>query len=303
MRPLNWLSGARHTGTARRRSVAKVKPRRRPWRETLARSFALWAKLPGAARFWITATATVGLVALAFQVTGAGARLSAAGAAALDRFAEANGLTVQQVTVVGREVVRAKDVLAALQVTRGQSILAVDVEAARERLVALSWVQAAAVERRLPDTIHVRLVERRPMALWQIDKRILLVDQNGIAIDSDAKGLANYARLPQIVGPDAPAAAAELLELYARTPTLGKRVRAAIRVGKRRWNLRFDNGVTVSMPEEGLSEAWDRLAELEQSYRILARDVVVVDLRQPDRLIVRLSDGAEQQVSVPAKNT
>lgn len=303
MRPLNWLSGSRRAGTVRRRSVAKVKPRRRPWREVLGRSAGWFARLAPATRFKLALVALLALLGLGFQVTGVTAQFQAGAALALDRFARANGLTVQQVTVVGREVVRAKDVLAALGVERGQSILSVDVEAARERLAALSWVQAAAVARRMPDTIHVRLVERRPMALWQIDKRILLVDQNGIAIDGDTKGLANYAQLPQIVGPDAPAAAAELLELYARTPALAKRVQAAIRVGKRRWNLRFDNGVTVAMPELGLSEAWDRLAELEDSYRILARDVVVVDLRQPDRLIVRLSDGAEQQVTVPAKNT
>ena len=48
----------------------------------------------------------------------------------------------------------------------------------------------------------------------------------------------------------------------------------------------------------------DRLARLERTERLLSRDIVVVDLRQPDRLLVRLSDGAVERMNVPpAKNT
>jgi cell division protein FtsQ len=70
-------------------------------------------------------------------------------------------------------------------------------------------------------------------------------------------------------------------------PELMVRVRAAVRVGGRRWNLRLDNGIDVRLPEDDPEQAWARLAEYERRHRILARDVRVLDLRLPDRLIVR----------------
>ena len=67
------------------------------------------------------------------------------------------------------------------------------------------------------------------------------------------------------------------------------RVAAAVRVGGRRWTLHLDNGIDVELPEEKLQEAWAQLAQLERTNRLLARDVQVVDMRLPDRLVVRVT--------------
>ena len=64
-------------------------------------------------------------------------------------------------------------------------------------------------------------------------------------------------------------------------------VKAAVRVGGRRWNLRLEGDIDVRLPELDTAAAWARLAEYEKTHRVLERDVQVLDLRQPDRLIVR----------------
>jgi cell division protein FtsQ len=70
-------------------------------------------------------------------------------------------------------------------------------------------------------------------------------------------------------------------------------VRAAVRVGGRRWNLRLAGGIDVQLPEQDPSSAWLRLAQYQRSHSVLSRDVTVVDLRLPDRLIVRKSPQRE----------
>ncbi|MCH7555160.1 MAG: cell division protein FtsQ, partial [Proteobacteria bacterium] len=55
----------------------------------------------------------------------------------------------------------------------------------------------------------------------------------------------------------------------------------------RRWNLRLDNGVDVELPEAGINAAWRRLADIERRHRLLSRDITAIDLRLPDRLVVR----------------
>ena len=194
------------------------------------------------------------------------------------------GLTVQEILVLGRRETSRQELLAAVRLARGAPILAFDPDGARRRIERLPWVRTVTVERRLPDTVLLRLVERQPLALWQHKGRFSLIDRQGAVIEDGDIG--RFPDLLVVVGEDAPEAAAELREVLMTQPELMVRVRAAARVGGRRWNLRLDNGIDVRLPEEDVASAWARLAEYERSHRILARDVEVLDLRLPDRLIV-----------------
>jgi cell division protein FtsQ len=211
------------------------------------------------------------------------------------------GLVVRQVLAEGRVETTQGDILKALGIRGGEPILAVDPDAARARVEALPWVRSAAVERRLPDTIRVRIVERRPMAWWQKDGKLVLIDRAGEPIP--AAPPARYSNLVVLVGDDAPAHAAELLAMLAREPELAARVRAAVRVGARRWNLRIDDAIDVRLPEEGAEVAWTKLGELERKDRILSRDIAAVDLRLPDRLIVQTKSGRPPSLAGNGRDT
>ena len=197
----------------------------------------------------------------------------------------AGGLIVGEVYVSGRHWTPRDEVLDALAVERGTPLLNFDPEAARQRIEAIGWIRAATVERHLPDTVFVRLDERTPLALWQRDGRLVVVDRDGVVIDgAEAE---RFAKLLVIVGEDAPVNVVSLIGIMSSEPTLVKRVEAAVRVGGRRWNLHLDNGIDVQLPEEGIANAWRRLADYERQHRLLARDIAGVDLRLPDRLVVR----------------
>ncbi|HEX9836247.1 MAG TPA: cell division protein FtsQ/DivIB, partial [Alphaproteobacteria bacterium] len=79
--------------------------------------------------------------------------------------------------------------------------------------------------------------------------------------------------------------------MLKREPDLAGRVRAAVRVGQRRWNVKLDGGIDVRLPEENAAAAWAKLGDLERKHSILSRDVEAVDLRLPDRLIVQTKSG------------
>jgi len=196
------------------------------------------------------------------------------------------GLSVGNVFLEGRENADKDDVMTALQVRRGAPLFGFDLFAAKARLEALPWVQSAAVERRTPDTIYVRIVEREPFALWQHDGRVMLVDHEGVVLTD--KGLNRFGNLMLLVGPEAPAHAQELFDLIAVEPDLAKRVTAAVRVGGRRWNVQLDDSIEVKLPEDDAAGAWSRLAQVERTQGILKRDLAAVDLRLPDRLVVTL---------------
>lgn len=217
------------------------------------------------------------------------------------------GWRIADIEVEGRETTDREMITEALGVGFGAPILAVNLRQARERLEALPWVRSAVIERRLPDTIHVQLVERKPLALWQNNGRIQLIDRNGEIIPGAR--LDRFAKLPMVVGPDAAEHAAGLLTMLDGEPDLAKRVTAAVRVSGRRWNLRVDNAIDVLLPADDPASAWSELARLERSSAVLKRDVQAVDLRLSDRLVLKVNPQpakeapASKKGRLPAKNT
>lgn len=228
-----------------------------------------------------------GYLALSGAVAGAADWV---GARALRATAEA-GITLRDILVEGRQRAAAADLVAALGHRPGAPLLAIDPAAVRERLERVAWVESVAVERRFPDVLYLRITEREPMAVWQHNGRFSLVDRAGDVIVID--DVAAYPDLPFVVGADAPAHLPALLRVVARDPEMWGRVEAAVRVAGRRWNLRLDNGIDVRLPEDDMAAAWARLGALHRRHGLLARDITVVDLRIPDRLVVRLRPGAE----------
>jgi len=200
------------------------------------------------------------------------------------------GLVVTDIEITGRETTDVATVMAALAAARGTPILAISPARAKEQLEALPWVRSATIERRLPSILFVRLIERHPLALWQHDKMQQLIDRDGTVIPVD--DLSRFAHLPVVVGDGAATSAAALIDMLAREPELAQRVRAAVWIGDRRWDVHFDNGVDVKLPAESPQAAWSELARIEREQKLLARDIAVIDMRLPDRLVIRLGPTA-----------
>lgn len=200
------------------------------------------------------------------------------------------GFSLRELKVEGRAETSKDDILAAVAAGKGDPILGLDIEAVRERLVALPWIVEASVERRFPDELVVLVKEAEPMALWQKKQQLYLVSRDGDVIE--AANIKKYAKLLIIVGDDAPLHAQPLFDMLALEPELRKRVTAAVFVGKRRWNLRLDNDIDVKLPETGASEAWRLLADLDRRHQLLAKNIVAIDLRSPDKVVVRQAPAA-----------
>jgi len=209
-------------------------------------------------------------------------------AVAGQRFIDATagaGYALAALEVEGRKETPKEDVMLALGAIRGDPILDIDLEAARQRIVDLPWVTEAVVERRLPGTLRVTLTEAQPLALWQKKGTFYLVSRTGDVLA--VKDVARFGKLPVIVGDAAPQKAGDLFAMLALEPDLQRRVTAAVLVGNRRWNLRLDNGVDVKLPETDAAGAWLRFAGLERQHHLLDKDISVIDLRQEDKLVVR----------------
>lgn len=212
------------------------------------------------------------------------------------------GFSVTKLLIDGRRYVDRGDLKQAIDIEPGESIFSPDLIAIKTRLEQLSWIRTATVERHLPDTIYIRLEERKPLALWQRKNKVSLVDAEGkILTDTN---LARFRSLLMIVGEDAPRYAPDLVAMLAAEPKFGERVESAKRIGGRRWDLYLKNGVEVRLPEDDMGQAMKRLAEAQDDAKLLDRNVVAIDMRDPIRIIVQTAPGQaeEYQAAYDSRN-
>lgn len=220
------------------------------------------------------------------------------------------GFSVHDIAVSGRTATEPEVILKTLGINRGDPILEVNLAEAKARLERLPWVASASIERHLPDTLYVQLSEREPMAIWQHDRKFTVIDREGRPLADAAemarRGNRDVERLPQVIGANAPGQVQKLLGALERVPALQKRLRAATWVGDRRWDLTLDNGVVVKLPEGGMQTALRQLHDVDATGKVLDRDVVSIDLRQPDRMVLQttvLLPGMEDDKKKSGKKT
>ncbi|MCG5235437.1 cell division protein FtsQ/DivIB [Xanthobacter oligotrophicus] len=201
------------------------------------------------------------------------------------------GFKVKEVNISGHNHVTPAEILETAGIKSSTSILFLNADEMRARLEALPWIQSASVRKFYPDRIDIAVAERQAFALWQVNGELKVIARDGIPIAPYSDD-PRYVQLPIVVGEGAQKKVGEVVDALARVPALRDQVRAAIRVAERRWTLKMRNGIDVRLPEEGLDEALVALMDLDREKKLLSRDVSIVDLRLPDRVVVRLSDAA-----------
>ena len=170
----------------------------------------------------------------------------------------------------------------------------VDVARIRERLLQFGWVKDARISRRLPDTLVVDIVERTPAALWQDSGRLAQIDADGVVLDRVS--IDKMPDLPLLIGPGANAQARQLGGLMNEVPTLKPQLASATWVGGRRWDLNFQSGETVALPEGAAAArtALIHFAKGEKEGGLLGRGFVRFDLRnwaRDGKMTVQLPKG------------
>ena len=196
-------------------------------------------------------------------------------------------LSLQVVNIEGHNRTTKEQVVQVLNLKQGMPILDVDLLDVQSRIAELPWVDSVSVERHLPDTIHIRIAEKTPIAVWQNNKTYFPLDETGEPIDDNETVLSG---LILVVGRDAPEYTADLIMALRKYPDIMDLVVSAVRVGDRRWNLILRDitaGTTVYLPETDIEEALTRLMEWQETEHVLDKDFSVIDLRIEDRLIVR----------------
>lgn len=169
----------------------------------------------------------------------------------------------------------------------------------RENLEKVSWIKSVMVQRQLPNTINVRIVERVPIAVFHVEDKMCFVDEDGVVLEDD--GFGSFNNLPIIAGEKAETDAANLIALLDKFPKIKNQMVKAVRVGKRRWNIIINKGLVVKLPEKRELRAFNILDTLSDSNGFLKDDMLCLDLRLDDRIIVSKNKMSNKYNSIAVK--
>ena len=203
------------------------------------------------------------------------------------------GFQVQRVEVTGMERVDQLKVYQLVLAEKDRAMPLVDIEKVRSDLLQYGWIKDARVARRLPDTLAVEIIERKPTAIWQRDGKYSLIDADGIVLANVRPG--EGGDLPTLNGNDANRQTIALNALLDQASALKAQVSGATWVGNRRWDLQFQTGETLALPEgeTAAAKALLNFARMDGVHRLLGRDLIHFDLRDPDRAYFRKAPKTE----------
>jgi cell division protein FtsQ len=209
---------------------------------------------------------------------------------ARNAMANSAGFRITSVVINGRKQLTQDEILAIGGVSGRSSLLFLDADAVRDKLKANPWIADATVLKLYPGQLMIELTERKAFALWQEAGRLSVIADDGAVLEPYVSR--RFLALPLVVGKGADTQARDFLALLARYPQVNSITKAAIYVGERRWNLRLKDGLDIRLPEQDIGNALAMLSRLDKEDKLFSRDIVAVDMRLPDRLVVQLSEDA-----------
>ena len=202
---------------------------------------------------------------------------------------------LKEIHIIGRENISQELILKKLKLTTKTSLMRINVNSLNEKIHSINWVRSAVIERRLPDTLIIKIEEYKPFALLQIKDSHFVISSEGKKIIKD-NGRFGY--LPVINGPGSEKFASKMLNILSSEPALFHQVWAISFVGKRRWDISLRSGIKIKLPENNPSEAWTRLSEIDRTEAILSRELDVIDLRKIGHIILTPSSRYNSERSI-----
>jgi cell division protein FtsQ len=169
-----------------------------------------------------------------------------------------------------------------------------DLNGMLDQIESLDAVAEVGLRVRAGGILQIDITERVPAVVWRGPQGLEMLDKTGHRVAALASRL-DRLDLPLVAGEGAEREVDEALGLLKFAEPLMARVRGIVRVGERRWDLVLDNDQRILLPETNPFAALAQVIALDQSQDLLVRDVRAVDMRNPSRPTLQISEVARDE--------
>ena len=206
----------------------------------------------------------------------------------LDQFLINNGFKIKNVLISGTHNL-SQDYLRNIINTQNHiNILNVNLNTIYNKIIQNSWVEETYVERILPDTIKIKVLEKKPIAIWQNQKGNKLITVNGDVI-SHANVNKFKNSFPIIKGEKSKENISTILKILETNKNFARNIWSLTFINQRRWDLHFNQGLIVRLPSQDVIKAWQKIIKLQTNYNILNLRLTEIDLRNPEQILGKIN--------------
>lgn len=157
----------------------------------------------------------------------------------------------------------------------------------------LPWINQVIITRSMPDILNISVTEYEPFAIWQNEGKKYFTDKEGNLVPFVE--MEEFKHMVILSGKGANTRARSLFNIFTTDPNLSANVYSATWVSNRRWDIRFDNGLLIKLPENNISEAWHRLMKIYNMQGSIV-GLKIIDLRILDKTYLEYEDAVIKEL-------
>jgi len=201
---------------------------------------------------------------------------------------------VKQIEIAGATHTSRAELAAITAGYTGTNLFKMDIGRVQHDLRNLPWVSRIDIEKKLPDTLRIKITERSPVALVRTHDRISYVDEQGVAF-ADLSPAVGDDDLPLIVVDDPATPPAEVQRtvsfvhaLRSSDPLLYSHISELRPIAPNGFAL-FDRelGTRVYANAADVSAKWRSLYSVVRAENLQRGSIEYADLRFADRVVVK----------------
>ena len=205
-----------------------------------------------------------------------------------NHFAVNTGMVLSEVWVKGKYNQNKNEILNAINLNIGDSILLIDLDLIRDKINQLPWVSNSSVYLQSQGILQIDVLEYIPVAVYELNNINYLIDINGnriIQISPD-----DYIDLIRVIGENALQNMDEIKLIVKKLKNYNLSLNKIERIGNRRWNIYFSEDFYVKLPSENPQSSLLRLEKFLSTYDVKSEKLAFIDLRLLDTLTFKLKD-------------
>ena len=199
-----------------------------------------------------------------------------------------NGFIAKNIEILGLYHIDKDDIIKIINNHNNINIFNVNVKNIYKEIKNNTWIKKVSIEIIYPNTIKIILTEKKPIAIWQNKFGNNLVTKTGdVILEKKLESFKSY--LPIIIGHNANKNIYSILNILSSNKDFAKNIWSLTFVNERRWDVHFNQGLTIRLPSKNVEHAWEKVVYLNENFNILGLGLTEIDLRNSNQILGKIN--------------
>ena len=199
-----------------------------------------------------------------------------------------NGFIIKNIEISGVNHLNKNDIIKIINEYNDINIFNVNIKNIYKEIKNNPWINKASIKIIYPNTIKILLTEKKPIAIWQNRFGNSLITKSGdVIFEKNLQEFKNY--LPIVIGQNAHKKVKSILNILSKNKDFFTNIWSLTFVNERRWNVHFNQGLTIKLPSKSVEKAWEKVLYLDKEFNILHLGLTELDLRNSSQIFGKIN--------------